>query len=412
MTPSFTRRLARLARAAAAGPAACAVLVAAAAAVPRAAGAQWVRVTEQFYLPAAHNWTFRRLHPQADRLFNAFDYGHAVLYETLWARPNAPVDRLERREYDYLTRTLLPNPPRVPLVEEAIEPLYARMAPEAKAMFEWAHLLHRQTYDVLADTRLTEAARDAEVARLLRYYRSRPDLAFSARPKTMRLMQEQPYSLAFRRRYPKFNGLIWAYHWLQVGLYEPLVVARSAEERQAGVTAAVARFQQMLADAPRTMPYQMPMTSAVAPRFAARYPELAIVFDNLHSMHDVISDVLANPAVPRGRKRAEILLAARRYRDDTTEVMTVAAWRRMSAMMGAENMGGPAVGFLPGLPTPTVARGAVMRHDADGNHVGHDDHSGHAPTAAPTPTPAPARRPAPASPAAAGGHAGHHPPPE
>jgi hypothetical protein len=183
----------------------------------------------------------------------------------------------------------------VPLVEEAIEPLYARMAPEAKAMFEWAHLLHRQTYDVLADTRLTEAARDAEVARLLRYYRSRPDLAFSARPKTMRLMQEQPYSLAFRRRYPKFNGLIWAYHWLQVGLYEPLVVARSAEERQAGVTAAVARFQQMLADAPRTTPYQMPMTPAVAPRFAARYPEAAIVFDNLHSMHDVISDILANP---------------------------------------------------------------------------------------------------------------------
>jgi hypothetical protein len=227
----------------------------------------------------------------------------------------------------------------------------------------------------------------------------------------MRLMQEQPYSLAFRRRYPKFNGLIWAYHWLQVGLYEPLVVARSAEERQAGVTAAVARFQQMLADAPRTMPYQMPMTSAVAPRFAARYPELAIVFDNLHSMHDVISDVLANPAVPRGRKRAEILLAARRYRDDTTEVMTVAAWRRMSAMMGVENMGGPAVGFLGGLPTPSVARGAVMRHDAEGNHVGHDDHSGHAPT--PTPTPAPrAARPAPASPAAAGGHAGHHPPPD
>jgi hypothetical protein len=329
--------------------------LAVAASVPRrAAGAarraQWTRVTEQFYLPAAHNWTFRRLHPQADRLFNAFDYGHAVLYETLWARPNAPVDRLERREYDYLTRTLLPNPPRVPLVEEAIEPLYARMAPEAKAMFEWAHLLHRQTYDVLADTRLTEAARDAEVARLLRYYRSRPDLAFSARPKTMRLMQEQPYSLAFRRRYPKFNGLIWAYHWLQVGLYEPLVVARSAEERQAGVTAAVARFHQMLADAPRTTPYQMPMTPTIAPRFAERYPEAAIVFDNLHSMHDVISDILAN-------RRCRAVASARRScspreryprRHDRGDVgARVAA---MSAHMGLENMGGPPWGSCPGCP--------------------------------------------------------------
>ena len=36
-----------------------------------------------------------------------------------------------------------------------------------------------------------------------------------------------PYSLAFRQHYPKFNGLIWAYHWLQVGIYEPLVVGQS-----------------------------------------------------------------------------------------------------------------------------------------------------------------------------------------
>jgi hypothetical protein len=203
----------------------------------------------------------------------------------------------------------------------------------------------------------------------------------------MALMQEQWYSLAFRQRYPKYNGLIWAYHWLQVGLYEPLVVGRTPEARQAGVTAAVARFRQMLADAPRTMPYQMPMTAEVAPRFAARYPHVAIVFDNLHSMHDVIPDVLANPAVPRGRKRAEILLAGRRYRDDTTEVMTVPAWRAMSAMMGLENMGGPAVGFLPSLPTPTVARGAVMRHDATGAGV----HTGHG-AGGPIRTPRTARR--------------------
>ena len=41
----------------------------------------------------------------------------------------------------------------------------------------------------------------------------------------------------------------------------------------------------------------MPMTAAVAPEFARRYPEFAIIFDNLHSMHDVISDVLANDSV-------------------------------------------------------------------------------------------------------------------
>jgi hypothetical protein len=80
-------------------------------------------------------------------------------------------------------------------------------------------------------------------------------------------------------------------------------------------------------------------------------------------MHDVISDILANPAVPRGRKRAEIMRAARLFRDDTSYVMPVEAWRAMARHMGIENMGGPAVNFLPALATPTVTYGAVMTHD-------------------------------------------------
>ncbi len=361
--------------------------------LPAVAGAQWVTVPEQFYLQASHNWVFRARHANADRLFNAFDFGHAILYEELYTRPDAPASRLEEGTYDQLVRQVLVRPPRVPLEEAAIAVRYTRLAPEAKAMFEWAHLLHRQLYDVLADERLAPAQQDAEVARLLRYYRSRPDLAFSARPKSMALMQEQPYSLAFRQKYPKFNGLIWGYHWLQVGLYEPLVTGRSTEARQAGVRAAVARFWQMIEGGVATLPHQMPMTAAVAPAFAARYPEAAIVFDNLHSMHDVISDILANPAVPRGAKRAEILRAAARFRDDTTEVMTEAGWRRMSVEMGVENMGGVATAALGPLPTPSVTRGAVMTHDlrtgamtgfksgsgVGGAHAGHDAHAGHTP---------------------------------
>lgn len=327
------------------------------------AKAQWSTTHEQFYLQAPHNWTFRNRHQAADRLFNAFDYGHAILYETLWTQPNAPASVLELKEYDYLTKKVLVKPPRVPLEEGAIEIAYAKLVPEAKTMFEWAHILHRQIYDVLASDGLNEAEKDAEVARLLAYYKSRPSVAFSSQPKSMELMQEQPYSLAFRQKYPKFNGLIWGYHWLQVGLYEPLLVNTTPESRQAGVRATVARFWQMLDDPPLKMPHQMPMTAAVAPTFASRYPDAAIIFDNLHSMHDVISDILANADVPRDRKRSEILRAARLYRDDSSYVMPVQAWLTMSQVMGVQNMGGPAVDFLPDLPTPTVSYGAVMQHD-------------------------------------------------
>ena len=132
------------------------------------------------------------------------------------------------------------KPPRLPLEEAAIEVEYAKLAPEAKQMFDWAHVLHRQVYDVLRrrarcrSNRRTRASRASSPTT-----RRRPDLAFSSVPKTMELMEGQYYSLAFRDRYPSSTGLIWAYHWLQVGLYEPLRHrAASMYARRAGVHAA------------------------------------------------------------------------------------------------------------------------------------------------------------------------------
>jgi len=327
---------------------------------PRIAAAQWSTTYEQFYLPGDFNWTFRRTYPGADRLFNAFDYGHAILYERLYDQPGADPGLLEQKEYDFITTKLLVSPPRLPLEERAIEISYAKIAPEARAMFDWAHLLHRQVYDVLASESMSQAEKDATIARLLAYYRSRPDLAFSSQPKNMELMEGQPYSLAFRHRYPKFNGLIWGYHWLQVGLYEPLMIGRTQAERQSGVAAAVTRFRQMLENAPEHMPRIMPMTAAIAPTFAKRYPEAAIIFDNLHAMHDVISDILTSDRVPRADKRKAILEAGRRYRDSSSFLMPVAEWSTMGEMMGVANMGGPAVGLLTGWPTPTLERGVSM----------------------------------------------------
>ena len=334
------------------------------------ASRRWSTVSDQFYLPARHNWEFRRTYPVADRLFNAFDYGHAILYETLYTKPNAPAGELEDREYNFITRRLLVNPPRVPLEEGAVEIAYAKIAPEAKMMFDWAHVLHRQAYDVWADESIPLPQKDARIAELLAYYKSRPDVAFSSVPKTMEIMDAQYFSGAFRERYPRFNGLIWAYHWLQVGLYEPLIVNETLDARQTAVTATVARFRQMLENPPQTMPHIMPMTAAVAPTFSQRYPEVAIIFDNLHMMHDVISDILASPEVPRGSKSAEILRQVAMFRDSTSYATTVEGWWQMSQMMGANNMGGAAGNYLAALPVPTVPYGASMAGMDHGNMPG------------------------------------------
>jgi hypothetical protein len=154
---------------------------------------------DQAWLSARHNWAFRNGFPRVDALFNSFDYGHAKLYETLWRDPQARREILDDREFRFITRKLLRHPPTVPLDEGAIAPEWEKLAPEAAAMFDWAHMLHRQIYDVWADDRISESQKDAKVTQLVRYYRSRSALAFSTSPKNMNLMEGQPYSLSFRK---------------------------------------------------------------------------------------------------------------------------------------------------------------------------------------------------------------------
>lgn len=298
---------------------------------------------EQFYRPGSFNWKFLQVYPEAARLFNAFDYGHAVLYETLWSKPDAPASLLETERFAYLTENLLRRPPRFAVAEEAVAPEYARLAWRAMLMFDRAHVLHRQIYDVYADDRLGDSSRIALVERLTDWYLADREYALSVAPKAMELMDGQPFSQVFKRGYPRFNGLIWAYHWLQVGLYEPLIEGRSAADRKSGVQSTVSHFWAMLDSAPAHLPSVMPMTSAVAPLFSARHERAAIIFDNLHMLHDIISDILVSDQIPRAEKRAAIYEALREFQDGSRNTMELEHWRMMAEHMGGvEKMGGRA----------------------------------------------------------------------
>ncbi len=304
---------------------------------------------EQFYYPGGFNWSFLRRYPDAARLFNAFDYGHAILYERLYTEPAAGPDDLENRVFGYVVGDLLRRPPRFEIAEEAILPHYAKIAWRAVQMFHWAHVLHRQIYDVYADPRLEPAAQREMVERLTDYYLSNRRLAFTDRPKAMALMDEQPYSQTFRKRFPKFNGLIWAYHWLQVGLYESLVDEPDSAARRQGVDESLTRFWTKLEQPPAQMPEVMPMTAAVAPRFSARHPRAAVIFDNLHMLHDILSDILVSDRVPRAEKEQAINRALDEFQNDRTNVIELEHWRMMADHMGGvEKMGGVAGRRPPG----------------------------------------------------------------
>jgi hypothetical protein len=306
---------------------------------------------EQLYLPASHNWAFRRAYPAVDHLFNAFDYGHAIVYERLVS--HAPPDVIDGADFGYITRRLLRRPPAVPLDEAAVGPDYVRLAPELRAAFEWAHVLHRQIYDVWADPRLLPPQKDSAIARVMRNYLARRDLALSPVPKSMALMEAGPHALGFRRAHPKYTGLLWSYHWLQMATYDALMLGATPQERDTNVRGVVRHFFAMLDDAPRTTPSEMPMSMAVAPRFSRRYPQAAIVFDNLHALHDVAADILAARHLSATGQRRLLLAALAAYEDRVTDVTSVDEWATMAESMGAERMGGTAEAVLPS-PSSTV----------------------------------------------------------
>ena len=57
----------------------------------------------------------------------------------------------------------------------------------------------------------------------------------------------------------------------------------------------------------------------------------AAIFDNLHMMHDIISDILLSDVVPPDNKRAAIEAALEEFRDGTRNVMSDEAWRAPAA---------------------------------------------------------------------------------
>ncbi|MEP6733080.1 MAG: hypothetical protein ABJE10_20730 [bacterium] len=282
---------------------------------------------------------FRHAYPNVDALFNAFDFGHAALYEAELRHPLELTRVVDTVLYQKVTTRVLAHPSHVTLDEHAIAPGYTTLAPELVATFEWAHMLHRQLYDILADPRMSDAERDVQVADEMRYYCARRDLALSRVPKSMTLMEGQPFSLTARKEAPAYNALIWSYHWLQMAIYEVLLAAPMGTERDALMHRSLAAFWAMGATRGQ-LPSVMPMSPAIAPRFTERYPEAAAVFDNLHALHDVTGDILASPLVLQSDKRPALLKALTHYQDDVTAATSRDEWKAMARAMDATKMGG------------------------------------------------------------------------
>src|SRR5262249_347221 len=117
-----------------------------------AADAQWVTRDHRWQPRGPWNWAVPRELPQLFREFNGIDFGHAHLAETL-LRTQEP-EQVERARLEVLD--FIFSSPAVPPDEEQVAPTLTRLVWEVQRAFNWAHTLHRSTYDILASDRVAD----------------------------------------------------------------------------------------------------------------------------------------------------------------------------------------------------------------------------------------------------------------
>ena len=249
-----------------------------------------------FYLPGGYNFAFYNKHPKVYGTVGADHFIHAITFEILF-RYGSENDLLEKEIYDNAIG-VWSHPPKFGLTMELISPEFSKLAWKATNIFDWADMLHEQLYDILADERIKDKRKAYDEA--IAYYLSEPDLALSAEAIPMDVMDNQYYSGAFRIKYPKFNALLWAFHWLEPVFYEGLLLFEDPVKREKILQAWVIENNDWF-----TNPTQrMPLMRDSAFQWSKFAPVAANIFDNVHTLHGMIADIMASPKVKD--KQAEI----------------------------------------------------------------------------------------------------------
>jgi hypothetical protein len=263
---------------------------------------------KRFYYRALWNFSLRAHLKELDIEFNGVDFGHSNLYENLLltgARDVSAVEEKARKE----TLRFIASRPCLNPNEEAIAPTYTRLAWKAQNTFDEAHALHRSTYDIYVSGL---ADKDAALQKVLAFYQE-SDFAITSKRLDHHRLDALPYSKAFRRKFPQFNATIWAYHYLQIVVYDALAMAQDLPGKQNAVEPILRTYHNYLEYPPMQWTF-MPLTAELSPQFAAKHSEIAHIFDNLHMMHDTISDILVTELLPTWEeKRKEIYRVTQAY---------------------------------------------------------------------------------------------------
>ena len=262
----------------------------------------WLRSNknnEIFYKRGPYNFAIYDI-PALARDMNGVATGHALAYEALVTGREA---QLETTVFNQIDR-VLKNPPKLMPAEKALSPTFGRRYGVLELVFDWTHVSHAQTVDNFVSTWTDNAGKDRETDAIWNYYKEEgAPFLITGLPMNMGWLDSQPYSGAFRRKYPKVNALFWGYHWLQTSVYDGLR-GKTLDEQKAMYDIMGKRYREVeLYDTKRPF---MPMMAETSPIFSEKYPEIANAFDNLHMLHDMVNDILATDWMSESQKKEQI----------------------------------------------------------------------------------------------------------
>ena len=291
-----------------------------------------------------------RHHPYLADLLEAFDSAHRLILAEVVARePGFSAAEGDPRLYERVVRDILANPDRSVVLASSVTgggeggPVGAVVPQRILATLERANAFHRDLVNAYANSDAIQA--NEAVERLLDAYLSDPENALLPDPKDMAILTEGTQAGAFSMDYARLHGLIWAYRWLQLAAFEPLIRYQTPEMRQAGVLAVVARFWSMLEEPPESLPIQMPMAPTIAPSLVARQPWAAALLDNSGMFRDMVLDILAAGShVDRG---PALEMAIQHFQDPKYMIASFYNWNRMAILHGVGNQGGWALDIIP-----------------------------------------------------------------
>ena len=243
---------------------------------------------------------------------------------------------------------------------------YAALGARGAEIIRRTHAFHREVLAIFASLEASdrERALDAAVDR----YLSRPTVALPDVPKDMTILYDHPYTSFVTddidprrtRTYPSLTGFVWASHWFQLAVQEPLA---DSEARLQGLKVVTERFQRKLSAGkpPDDFPMELPLAPAISPGLVSAHLRAAAIIDNLNMMHDVLADVLVHPKV--GNVRAAIDEVIVQFTDRSYRVVDVDEWITMALRHSIFAQGGPALGTMT---------------QSDRNSSGHFQHVGRA----------------------------------